>query len=86
MNNTNKKHNSYFITLTINLFSMTKTCHCLSSLVGVKIKLSLRMDANLRAAGAKNRYLCCRSLLLLLVCVSFTIIGQPRNSVLIRRV
>ena len=25
-------------------------------------------------------------LLLLLVCVSFTIIGQPRNSVLIRRV
>ena len=26
------------------------------------------------------------SLLLLLVCVSFTIIGQPRNSVLIRRV
>jgi len=27
-----------------------------------------------------------RGLLLLLVCVSFTIIGQPRNSVLIRRV
>ena len=27
-----------------------------------------------------------RALLLLLVCVSFTIIGQPRNSVLIRRV
>ena len=26
------------------------------------------------------------SLLLLLVCVSFTIIGQPRNSVLIHRV
>ena len=26
------------------------------------------------------------SLLLLLVCVSFTIIGQPRNSILIRRV
>ena len=26
------------------------------------------------------------NLLLLLVCVSFTIIGQPRNSVLIRRV
>jgi len=29
---------------------------------------------------------CFVSLLLLLVCVSFTIIGQPRNSVLIRRV
>ena len=27
-----------------------------------------------------------KGLLLLLVCVSFTIIGQPRNSVLIRRV
>ena len=29
---------------------------------------------------------CCRPISLLLVCVSFTIIGQPRNSVLIRRV
>ena len=31
----------------------------------------------------KNHWVC---ILLLLVCMSFTIIGQPRNSVLIRRV
>ena len=32
------------------------------------------------------RYKAYNALILLLVCVSFTIIGQPRNSVLIRRV
>jgi len=41
------------------------------------VALHLREDSGLRVSA---------SLLLLLVCVSFTIIGQPRNSVLNGRV
>jgi len=38
------------------------------------------------SAASMGHHFCQALLLLLLVCVSFTIIGQPRNSVLIRRV
>ena len=43
----------------------------------------------LTTTGAKRHFMlkyCINVHLLLLVCVPFTIIGQPRNSVLIRRV
>ena len=62
--------------------------------LGVTTDSNLRFDCHARnVAKACNFHTCAlchmRSLLLLLlllVCVSFTIIGQPRNSVLIRRV
>ena len=64
-------------------FQRVTSCPCLPSLVDIRFHVrQLYCLQNHR----RNDRTAERSHVLLLVCVKFTIIGQPRNSVLIRRV
>ena len=54
----------------------------LADVIPVVAALQVALELNANDSGVQTM----KSILLLLVCVSFTIIGQPRNSVLIRRV
>jgi len=79
------------------MYNISWCCQNLSSLllkvsvVSADITISGKLFHTFTILDAKEKFFLNHSdiyhlLLLLLVCVSFTIIGQPRNSVLIRRV